>query len=51
LRSNEDADAIASFKRKVGGAENNTGDIHAKNPRSSASGNAQFTDPHVPRLL
>jgi hypothetical protein len=36
--------AIASFKAKVGGAENNTGDIHAKNPRSSASGNAQFTD-------
>jgi hypothetical protein len=39
------AAAIASFKAKVGGAENATGDIHAKNPRSSASGNAQFTDP------
>jgi hypothetical protein len=37
--------AIASFKAKVGGAENNTGNIHAKNPNSSASGPAQFTDP------
>jgi hypothetical protein len=36
--------AIASFKAKVGGAENNTGNIHAKNPNSSASGPAQFTD-------
>jgi hypothetical protein len=38
-------EAIASFQRKVYHAENATGDVNAKNPNSSASGPAQFTDP------
>jgi hypothetical protein len=38
-------EAIASFQRKVYHAENATGDVNAKNPKSSASGPAQFTDP------
>jgi hypothetical protein len=39
-----DVAVIDSFRAKVGGVENNTGNIHAKNPKSSASGPAQFTD-------
>jgi hypothetical protein len=37
--------AVERFKAKVYHAENATGNVHAKNPESSASGPAQFTDP------
>jgi hypothetical protein len=44
LRPQNEVDVIDSFTRKVGGAENSTGNVHARNPNSSASGPFQFTD-------